>query len=473
MPKIPPSSLSPSEDDAPAPAGPHSHASPITDTASGSSVDGGPLLGAIVEGPEPTAPQPPDEPEAPGEPEVAFRLPGLDQREHSLPIRQGDLTRLLLAEPSLSDRERTQLETLGRILGATFHHEFHDILQELKELYAPLDPDSEYVTLKTHSIKADADSDEVFMAALEKSLVRANYTPLDLSLLQQAVLAPNEKGLTFVPDFSLFEHLHVWVRGYTQITRDRRNAQTRFRKQTVYLDAYQRLVLALKFKPDLKLGPYVRSDFLYLRMFKDVPHVDMEMHLPEQGTKVQMRLIDKAQIASPIVMGLPTLALKLFAAVTAVAGAVTWSVMGGLVVAPISAGVNSFFGFHRARKKHLAEMIQRLYYLTLANNASVLTRLIDAAEDEEYKEAMLAYFFLWRAHNEPVRLTEPQLDQRIERYLLEKMGVSINFEVADALGKLVRLGLASSDSTGGLHAVPIEQALTILDRQWDQVFRFS
>ena len=41
-------------------------------------------------------------------------------------------------------------------------------------------------------------------------------------------------------------------------------------------------------------------------MFKDVPHVDMEMHLPEQGTKVRMRWIDKAQIASPLVMGLPT-----------------------------------------------------------------------------------------------------------------------------------------------------------------------
>ncbi|MBV8228733.1 MAG: DUF3754 domain-containing protein, partial [Planctomycetaceae bacterium] len=38
----------------------------------------------------------------------------------------------------------------------------------------------------------------------------------------------------------------------------------------------------------------VRSDVLYLRMFKDVPHVDMEMHLPERGTKVEMRWIDKA-----------------------------------------------------------------------------------------------------------------------------------------------------------------------------------
>ena len=82
-------------------------------------------------------------------------------------------------------------------------------------------------------------------------------------------------------------------------------------KRTVYLDAYQRLVIALKFKPDTKFDPFVRSDVVYLRMFKDVPHVDMEMHLPEQGTKVRMRWIDKAQIASPLVVGIPTLAFKI------------------------------------------------------------------------------------------------------------------------------------------------------------------
>ena len=117
-------------------------------------------------------------------------------------------------------------------------------------------------------------------------------------------------------------------------------------------------------------------------MYKDVPHVDMEMHLPEQGTKVRMRWIDKAQIASPIVMGIPTLVAKLL-----FASLVSPLALGGLIIAPISAGVNSFFGFQRAKQKHLMAMIQKLYYLTLANNASVLTRLIDSAEDEEYKEA--------------------------------------------------------------------------------------
>ncbi len=113
-------------------------------------------------------------------------------------------------------------------------------------------------------------------------------------------------GLTYVPDFTLFEHLRVYVRGYTRIIRECRERQDAVPASGRWLlDAYQRLVIALKFKEGSKLGPNVRSDVLYLRMFKDVPHVDMEMHLPEQGTRVRMRWIDKAQIASPLVMGLP------------------------------------------------------------------------------------------------------------------------------------------------------------------------
>ncbi|SIN82789.1 Protein of unknown function [Singulisphaera sp. GP187] len=498
MPTRLPSSDAPSEDDSPALLGEESRTRLIAETVLT------PLPEAVEVGEEEEStleklvdaafpPQPEDE-DSPDQqpvpldseaeadfkspPEIAYQLPGLDDRERSLPIRQGDLTRLLIAEPDLSDLERQQLAALGAILGATFHSEFYNKLQHLKERYAPLDPDSDYVNLKDHSIQVDPNSDETFLRALEDALTRANYSALDLEMIEQAIRAPNEKGLTYVPDFTLFEHLKVWVRGYTRISRDARSARTRFRKRTVHLDAYQRLVVALKFKPGLKLGPHVRSDVLYLRMFKDVPHVDMEMHLPEQGTKVRMRWIDKAQIASPLVVGLPTLAMKIFAAVgyrLFSLAFLPWGVMGGLMIAPISAGINSFFGFHRARAKHLSAMINRLYYLTLANNASVLTRMIDSAEDEEYKEAMLAYFFLWRSAQAPtpLTLTEAELDARIERYLTLKTGVEINFEVNDALDKLFRLGLAFREPSGALRAVPIENALIALDRQWDQTFRYS
>lgn len=400
--------------------------------------------------------------------DTIYQLTALDNRERALPIRQGDLTRLLLAEPDLTPEQRKQLGDFGRFLGATFHSDYYDKLRELKELYAPLDPDSDYVKVGKHTRSLTNSSDEEFIAPFKETMERANYRILDHDIIKEAISAPNEIGLTYVPDFSLFEHLEVWVRGYTQITRDCRNIKTKFRRRTVSLDAYQRLVVALKFKPDLNLGPLVRSDVLYLRMFKDVPHVDMEMHLPEQGTKPRMRWIDQAQVYSPLAISIPTILAKVFLASIVLSNPL---VVGGLIFGPISAGVNSFFGFQRAKQKHLLGMIHRLYYLTLANNASVLTRLIDTAEEEEYKEAMLAYFFLWRQSGRAKPFNVSTLDQHIEGFLKEKTCVEINFEVTDALGKLFRLNLINKDASGGLHAVPIDKALKALDRNWESQFR--
>ncbi len=397
-----------------------------------------------------------------------FEIRSIDVREKALPIRPGDLTRLLLAQPGLSPEDHEGLGRLGPLLGAVFHSEFYERIRELKELYAPLDPDSDYVKIAGHSRAQTENSDEEFLPPFDSTMQRANYRQLDVKVIQDAVEAPNELGLTYQPNFAQFEHLKVFVRGYTKIPRVFRSLKTRFRKRTVWLDSYQRMVVLLKFKADPKLDSFVRSDVIYLRMFKDVPHVDMEMHLPEQGTRVRMRWIDKAQIASPMVMGFPTLVYKLL-----YAAAMNPLLLIPILVAPISAGINSFFGFQRAKHKHLSSMIRNLYYLTLANNSSVLTRIIDSAEEEEYKETMLAYFFLWRSSVTGEKLTGKELDGRIEAFLREVSGVELNFDISDALGKLFRLGLADRDEAGNLRVLPVDQALVQLDQRWDNAFLYA
>ena len=400
------------------------------------------------------------------EPET-IGLECIDDRERSLPIRQGDLTSLLLAEPEVSTEDREKLSEFGRLLGATFHSKFFTILKELKDYYAPLDPDADFVTIEGHSRTLEEGSYDAFLKTFSSALERANYNPLSRETLEQAIMAPNELGLTYVPDFELFDYLTVYVRGFTQIAREIRTVKTRFKKRVVLMDAYQRMIIALKFKDGLELGPLVRSDVFYLRMFKDVPHVDMEMHLPEQGTSVRMRKVDKAMIASPVATGIPTILVKvLFAA------ALPKTVLIPLLLAPVSAGVRSYFGFRQAKQKHLLTMIHRLYYLTLGNNASVITRVVDSAEDEEYKEAMLAYYFLHMGATDGQPWTVSKIDNHIEHFLQERTNVEINFEIGDALSKLFRLGLAHRDSQGILEATPIEQALQILKR-WDDTESYS
>jgi hypothetical protein len=388
--------------------------------------------------------------------------------ERSIPIRTGDLTRLLLAEPDLARDERDQLAQFAKLICAIFYYQFHLWQTELKERYAPLDPDTDCISLKDHSRAHTEGADEAFLGAFETALIRANYRLLDSRTLEYAIEAPNEMGLTYVPNLGLFEHLRVYVRGCTRLARTRRDPRKLLRKQELTLDGYQRVIVALKFRPGTNMGPYARPDRLYLRLFKDVPHVDLEMHLPEQGTKVKMRLIDKAQIASPLVIGLPTLAFKLvFASLVS-----PWAI-GGVLIAPISAGLNSFFGFQRAKQRHLHNMIRHLYYLSLASNASVIAHLIDSAQEEEFKEAILAYYFLWRHRDDPEPWDKERLDAHIEAFIKARTGLEIDFEIGDALNKLTHLGLLQRDAQDHLHAAPIDRALAILDEQWDAYFHFT
>jgi hypothetical protein len=388
--------------------------------------------------------------------------------ERVIPLRPSDLERLLLADPRLDPRRRAAYGRLFRLLGAVLHHDYLAQLLRLKELYAPLDPDNDCLALPGFTPGATTESDDAFLRAFEELVLKANYRPLDLEYLKQAVAEPNELGLNYVPNFELFDHLRVWVRGRTTVTRKARSLRTRFRKAVVVQPAYQRMVVALKFRPGKHLGDHARANVLYLRLFKDVPHVDMEMHLPEQGTRVKMRMIDKAQIASPVAVGLPGLAMKLMGI-----GSIfllPTSVLLPLLIAPVSAGLNSFFGFQRAKQKHLHYMIRHLYYLTLANNASVITRLLDMAEEEEFKEAMLAYLLVAESSADHSPRAD-QLDRAVEALLRDRAGVALDFEIGDALDKLFRLGLVRRRPDETLEALPPEPALARLDRRWDTYCR--
>ena len=389
--------------------------------------------------------------------------------ERAVPFRTSDLIRALSNDPQLAPSDKTRFLQFARILGALLHHEYYDWLVDLKDLYSPLDPDTDCVDMGDHSTHFSEDADEDFLRPFESALIRANYRPLNMSVVEKAIVSPNELGLNYVPDFTIFEHMKIYVRGRTNVSRFIRTVKSKFKKREVVHPGYSRLVVILKFRADCKkLDQYARSDVIYLRLFKDVPHVDMEMHLPEQGTKVKMRMIDKAQISSPILTGIPMLLAKFFMAAT-----VNYGLAFGLLAAPFTAGMNSFFGFQRAKQKHLAYMIRHLYYLTLANNASVINRLIDSAEEEDFKEAILAYFFLWRGADDPEPWTQDRLDRVVERYISDHSGAEVDFEVSDATRKLFRYGLAQVDGQGHLSATPIEVALSRLDERWDDSFRYD
>lgn len=99
-------------------------------------------------------------------------------------------------------------------------------------------------------------------------------------------------------------------------------------------------------------------------------------------------------------------------------------------------------------------LTENLYFRNLDTNEGVFTRVVDEAGDEECKEALLGYVFARRAGD---WVTAEQLDATIERYLSEKFGMDVNFEIGDALAKIEALGLLEREGDR-LRARPAKQA---------------
>lgn len=393
------------------------------------------------------------------------------KREHFIPVRKADLVRLLAGDESLSDKERSQFLDLCRMLEATFHFEYHDELEKLKDAYAAFDPDRDTVDnelLRAHSNDGDVATLFQLMVGL---LERANFRHLDQEEIEAALNDTTDWGVRLDVDFEVFERLEVYSRGEVTTTRTCRNFRTLFKRQEVEVPIYQRLVIIFRLKDHERLAAHTNLDAVTLKIFKNIPRVDLEMLFP--GTKVCMTLFDRAKILLPTISGVVMTIGKIINNAVGMLASGMSGILAflGLVGGTVGYGVKSFFGYLRAKDKYQLNLTKNLYYQNLDNNAGVLFRLLDEVEEQEFREAILAYEFLRRAAPSN-GWTQEELDRHVEAFLREKAGVDIDFEVDDALDKLKRLGLTIETPTGRYIAVQLPDALLHLDIAWDSFFEF-
>jgi hypothetical protein len=199
-----------------------------------------------------------------------------------------------------------------------------------------------------------------------------------------------------------------------------------------------------------------------------------------------MKTIDKIVIGVPAaISGIIVLVTKLGASLLLVGSVISfWLGLKDQEVQikqqhliALGAGLGTLGGFlfrqinkYKNRKiKFMKALSDNLYFKNLDNNAGVFYHLIDAAEEEEFKEAVLAYYFLLTAKE---TLSKEELDHRIENWLAEKWDCQIDFEIGDATNKLQRLNLIQQDGEI-LRGVPLGEAKQQLDTIWDNFFTYS
>jgi hypothetical protein len=146
-------------------------------------------------------------------------------------------------------------------------------------------------------------------------------------------------------------------------------------------------------------------------------------------------------------------------------------ILMGLVAGLFGYGYKQYAGYQSTRNVFHLRLNQSLYYQTIGNNLGVLFHLLDEAEEQECREALLAYYYLWRyAGAEGWRA--PDLDDYVEMDLERLAKLKVDFEIGDALAKLERLQLVTRNGERYV-AVPIERALEALDYAWDNYFKYN
>jgi hypothetical protein len=413
-------------------------------------------------------------------------------REHFIPIRQAELVDLLCRYKGLSAAEQDQVRELAKLLEATFHFEYHQRLEGLKAAYAPFDPDADTKPLR----EPTADEKQRQMGALFDNftslLERANFKQLTMAEIQAALEGASDWGINMDVDFGVFERLAVYVRGDTVGKRSRRKWQNLWRMEEASVPIYQRLVLIMKLKKHRRLGDDVDTDDVYLKIFKDIPKMDLEMLLP--GAKVQLSRLDFGLIVYPLIAGVMLMVYHIARDVIEAwhpdtsdpaKTAKEVAVLGGLLAAGLwklgswatagalgGYGYKSYYSYNIKKQAYTLQLTKSLYYQTLDSNAGVLFRLLDEAEEQENREALLAYFFLWRKAGDQ-GWTPEQLDDYVEMYLEGETKLKVDFEIGDALDKLKRLKIVDVLPDGRIRALPMAKALEALDYAWDNVFKYN
>lgn len=409
------------------------------------------------------------------------------QTARYIPFRKHDIITMCAKE--LTKDQQTSFKQLCELLASLIHFQYHGTLESLKNNYAPFDPNSDTRLINSVTDEQKAQCQRDFAKDFANVLNAANFEVITHQDLQDAL---NEESLFKVRlevEFEDFEEVVFYRRGESQLS----ETITSFwglRKKPLHFTNYDRVAVFIRFKDKAyfesknKLPMGFEPSSTIVKLFQNVPKADLEMLFP--NSEVRMRPIDKVIIGSSALIGgavvlvtkLGASLLLLFALFTFWGGfsdKVVTMTQQHFITLAIGIGVFGSFVFKEWSKfknrkiKFMKALSDNLYFKNLDNNAGVFHTLIDAAEEEDIKEALLAYTFLLKSKN---GLSAHALDEQIETWFKSKYQCELDFEISDALEKLERMHLVTCTNTL-YNAVNLERAKAILDERWDSLFQYN
>lgn len=411
----------------------------------------------------------------------------VDERERFIPVTRFALIDRLTEPRAWPNGQAAHARRFFGYLDYWRQQQYGANLLALERDYEPFSPDSDLLMTRTYTEAERSVLQKRVVASVERLLMQANYTRINPQQVELILTRETHYGLDLHVDLGAFEELLVFYRGATTRKGHRRSWRTFMRKQEIGVPIFRRLFVLFKLKPAALrveeimrtrrmsrrqatktvrrlrsiLPPDVKDDQIYIKLFKNIPRSDIEMIFP--NTRVNFRPFDKLKLGitsgAGLGMGAFSAAGKLALLTTnpmAAAGAIFG--LGGVVFGQCKKFLNE-------RQRYMIIMAQNLYFHAMADNRGVLIKLASRAAEEDTKEEILLYTVLAK---ETVKRSDlPEVDQAIERYMTEAFGVDVDFDIEDALERLIEEGIVSEEADGTLRTLPPAEAVRLIDRKWD------
>lgn len=409
------------------------------------------------------------------------------RRDGYIAVRKAELAEAIVA--AAPPGEAQALADVLKLLGALLHQEAHAELETLKALYDPLDPDAP-ASRRDVSVRGF----EGFERELGEALARANFVEINPDTVHSRAATRRMTGLSIKPSMGGIRRVRFFARGAHEESVAFRS-WFGLKREQISVQRMNDVVVLVGFKAEdesaarddrralKRMRRGVRQGAALVKHFRSVAGPELVTLHP--GAKPSMHPRDQAMLAGPaVVAGVPVL-LNLWPALTVIFAvlAAYFGAQGVIEESELKRALAAVSGLvavgafvMRQRLKYEAQTLRyqkqladTVYFRNLANNSGVLDMLIGAGEEQDAKEAFLAYSILRR---EARPLAKAEIDNFCEAFLRERFALEIDFEIQDALGKLERLGMVALQGES-YTAVSPEEALTKLDAAWDGLFSFS
>ena len=422
---------------------------------------------------------------APADASRGFAAP--EQRDRVIPLRKSDIIDGLIAEGRLDEADEVKFRQLARMLGAILHYEYLEELDRLRETYFYFDPEidpREFGSAKDLSSAYQQLSDEFVRVLTDANFVEVSHEEITKAYAERARVRVKIKAP--VEDY---RDVRVFRRG-SHMETIRVPTWFGLRRRPLEIKVYDDVVLMVATKPDgmdaadshLALlrarrgGQKVRSGAVLFKYFRHIARADLKALFP--NVRVVRSLIDHLMLGVPAILGGVPIMIKLASTMTVLflvagfylglSGTIhdkdleqALAALSGLLA--LGAFMLRQWGnFHRQSLVHQKQLTDNVYYRNVNNNSGIFTYLIGEAEDQDWKETLLAYYGLL---TEAGPVTREVLDARIEELLMRMIGISADFDADHALSRLSQYGLTIA-TDGRLAALPFPDALGRLDREW-------